>query len=319
MMTSSLKAFPECWQPLNWSRFEETLQVLVLGQDNRTLNARVTYLNIVLDCLVASRRRREQQNLTSGNANSTSNTSSNTEASPAPLLPQLFLGAGGGRDGRVALERCSKWAAKVWAHRHAGTTAAMTTPAGTGGGGNDSIENNVTNARVCMAVSRALGEALEAFQTAGGGGDGGALELEGCQLVAEEMEFYGKVVPSAAAAGSEGAQKEKEKTKTREEATAKCRAGLMRSLGGRPFCPKLAGVFLQNMPFQEPNKTGVEVERLKALLQRQQAWSMDSGCGAAAAGEKGETKGASGGGRGSRARAKVVLGGSAMLFADMDA
>ncbi|CAN0290347.1 unnamed protein product [Pylaiella littoralis] len=320
IMTSSLEAFPECWQPLNWSRFEETLQALVDGQDNRTLNARVTYLDIALDCLVASRRHQEQQQRPSGNSSSSSsNSGGGVQAGRAaePLLPPLFLGAGGDQDGRAALKRCSKWAAKVWAKRHAGTMASIARPAGAHGGGNkdtSSIESNVTNARVCMAVSRAMGEALEAFRTAGGGGGGGngsssALQLEGCQLVAVELEYHGEVVPSAAGSESAGAQSAKEEAEARE-ATAKCLAGLVRSLGGRPFCPTLAGVLLQNMPSQKTSEAGVEVERLKALLRRQQTWGMCSG-GRGGAGEKGGRRdGAGGGGRGSRAGAKGVQSGS---------
>lgn len=342
-MTSSLEAFPECWQPLNWSRFEETLQALVLGQDNRTLNARVTYLNITLDCLVASRRRRrrrreKQQNLnscttaTSGHAGGgvQAGAGAGAGAPAAPLLPQLFLGAGGDRDGRAALKRCSKWAAKVWAQRHAGTTASMMTKGGSNNKNSSSIEDNVTNARVCVAVSRAMGEALEAFRTAGRGGGVGvggsssALELEGCQLAAVELEFHGEVGPSAAGAGSAGAQKEK-------EATAKCRAGLMRSLGGRPFCPTLAGVLLQNMPSSQGTNSnraggaGTEVERLKALLRRQQQQQqqgvfagLGAGVGGGGGGVDGEKAGTRGGGGSSRSGgAKGAQRGSDMLLADM--
>lgn len=295
-MTSSLEAFPECWQPLNWSRFEESLQELVLGQENLALNARVCYLNIALDCLEASRHRRQQHpNFGSGGSNSGGG--GGGRAAAQPPLPQLFLGAGGDRDGRTAVKRCSHWAAKVWAHRH----TSVTSSSGGGGGGGGSakgISDSNTNARVCMAVSRALGEALEAFQMAGGagggGGDGGGSlpkELEGCQLVAVGLESNAEVAEA--------------------EATAKCRAGLMRSLAGRPFCPTLAGVLLQNMPAQEETKGGVEVERLKALLRRQQARGVSGGGGGGGGGEKVR--------RGPRVgAAKVVQSGSAMLLADMD-
>lgn len=261
-MTSSLEAFPECWQPLNWSRFEETLQELVVGQENLALNARVAYLDIALDCLEATRHRGQQ--------------------------PQLFLGAGGDRDGRTAVKRCSHWAAKVWARRHTGVSSSG---GGKGAKGSRNDRDSRMNARVCMVVSRSLGEALEAFQMAGGacgGGGGGSLpkELEGCQLVAVELESHAETAEA--------------------EGTARCRAGLMRSLTGRPFCPTLAEVLLQNMPTQEETKGSVEVERLKALLRRQQA--------------RGDGGGANDGRRSTRVGgAKVVQSGSAMLLADMDA
>eukprot|EP00752_Nemacystus_decipiens_P006657 g5985.t1 len=272
LMTSSLEAFPECWQPLNWSRFEETLQELVVGQENLALNARVTYLDIALDCVEASRRRGQQ--------------------------PQLFLGAGGDRDGRTALKRCSQWAAKVWARRHTGVTPS---PSSGGGGsssscakGSSGYRDDRMNARVCMVVSRAVAEALEAFHMAGGsggvgGGGGGSLqkELEGCQLVAVELESHAETKEA--------------------EGTARCRAGLMRSLAGRPFCPTLAGVLLQNMPVQE-TEGGVEVERLKALLRRQQAKGVSGGGGV----EEGRKSTRVGG-------AKAAKSGSAMLLADMEA
>lgn len=271
LMTSSLEAFPECWQPLNWSRFEEALQELVMGHENLALNARVTYLDIALDCLEASRRRRQH--------------------------PQLLLGAGGDRDGRTAVKRCSQWAAKAWAQRHAGVTSS-----GAGGGsssakGSNDDRESKTNARVCMVVSRALGEALEAFQMAGGAGGGADAgsslpkELEGCQLVAVELESHAEVGEA--------------------EGTARCRAGLMRSLGGRPFCPTLAGVLLQNMPAQEETKGGVEAERLKALLRRQQARGVSGGGGGGGAEECRRSTRVGG--------AKAVQSGCAMLLADMDA
>lgn len=263
-MASSLEAFPECWQPLNWSRLEETLQELVVGQENLALNARVTYLDIALDCLQASRRRGQQ--------------------------PQLFLGAAGDRDGRTAVMRCSRWAAKVWAQRHTSVTSS-----GRGGSGKGSVDDRdkQTNARVCMVVSRALGEALEAFLMAGAGasgGGGGSLprELEGCQLVAAELESHAEV--------------------SEAEGTARCRAGLMRSLGGRPFCPTLAGVVLQNVLAEEETKGGVEVERLKALLRRQQASGLSGGGGGDA--EEGRRSARVGG-------AKAAQSGSAMLLADL--
>eukprot|EP00903_Cladosiphon_okamuranus_P015361 g14187.t1 len=261
LMTSSLESFPECWEPLNWSRFEETLQELVMGHDKLALNARVTYVDIALDCLEASRRRWQQ--------------------------PQLFLGAGGDRDGRTAVKRCSQWAAKVWAQRHASVTSGAGRGSSSSTEGNDDDRELKLNARVCMAVSRALGEALEAFQMAGGAGGAGAgsslpKELEGCQLVAVEVESHTDVGDA--------------------EGTARCRAGLMRSLGARPFCPTLAGVLLQNMPAQG-TKGDVEFERLKALLRRQRA--------------RGVSRGGGGGAEEGTRSARVVGGAAARSASDM--
>ena len=311
-MTGSLEVFPECWQPLNWSRFEEALQEVVRGQDSLGLNARVTYLNIALDCLEASRRRRrrQQQLLASDKSGAVAAAAGGGDqaavaAPPAPL-PQLFLGAGGDRDGRTAVKRCSQWAAKVWAQRHGGGTFA-----GIGDGDGDDEADGVStgiNTRVCMAASRALAEALEAFRMVGGetGGGGGVspLELEGCQLAAVEIESHAEVLSSSSSPGARGGGDGEED----KEATARCRAGLMRSLGGRPFCPTLAGILLQNMPPEEEGAKaakggGGEVERLKALLRRQQAGGRPGGGG--------------GGGVRLRGRGGAAQSGSAMLLADM--
>lgn len=293
LMTSSLEAFPECWQPLNWSRFEETLQEVVVGQDNLALNARATYLHITLDCLEASRRRYREQQVASDSA-AAGGAAGVAAASP---LPQLFLGAGGDRDGRTALKRCSQWAAKVWAQRHSSSGG---TGAGVPDGGGISA---VINARVCMAASRALAEALEAFSMVGGAGAAGVSprELEGCQLAAVEIESHAEVVMVSPAPSYRGAGAGEDR-----EATARCRAGLMRSLGGRPFCPTLAGILLQNMPPAQGAKGGVaEVERLKALLGRQQAGGNPAGSGSG------------GGGVRARGRGGAPQSGSAMLLADM--
>lgn len=228
-MTSSLETFPRCWQPLNWSRFDEALQDLVVGKDPLALGARAAYLDIVLDSLEASRRQR--QGAAGGGARGGSSSSG---------VPPLLLGAGGDRDGRTALKQCAKWAARVWAHRHAGVTAGAA-----GGGGNYGEE--IVNTRVCMTASRALAEALEAFVIAAG-------ELEGCRLAAVILESE-----SESNGGKEAARGV---------------AGLMRSLSGRPFCSALAGVLLENMPEQQQQQGGgvvVEVEKLKALLRRQAA------------------------------------------------
>lgn len=169
-------------------------------------------------------------------------------------LPQLFLGAGGDTDGRAALKRCARWAAKAWAKRDAAAAAG------------DAVE-----ARTCAIMSRALGEALEAFRLAGGrvGGSGkpgsvggrlgGEVELEGCQLVAVQVETHiGDETAGGRGRGKGGGGE--------GAAAARCRAGLVRSLGGRSFSPTLASVLLQNM---SSSRGGAEVERLKALLRRQ--------------------------------------------------
>lgn len=299
-MSSSLEAFPECWQPLNWSRFEETLQEVVQGQDNLALNARVTYLNITLDCLEASRHRHRPQQAASDKGGA-STAGAVAPAVPSPL-PQLFLGAGGDRDGRTAVKRCSQWAAKVWAQRYSGGTSA-----GASGGDDDGI-SAVINTRVCMAASRALAEALEAFSMVGGGCGVSPRELEGCQLAAVEIESYAEVSLSSSSRGGGGGDGGGGEDR---EATARCRAGLMRSLGGRPFCPTLAGVLLQNMPPAQGAKGGAaaEVERLKALLRRQQAGGNPSGTGSGGA--------VSAGGVSARGRGGAALSGSAMPLADL--
>lgn len=279
-MKGTLAAFPDCWRPLNWSRFEEALQDLVLGQDNLALNARTAYLNITLDCVQTSRIRIHQQGVAPDKDGGES-------SAGAAGLPQLFLGAGGDRDGRAAVKRCSKWAAKIWARR---ASTGTDTPAAEQADG----FSTETNARVCAAAARALGEALQAYVSAGvvaagGGGVGSGVELEGCRLVAVELESHGEAV--VVAGGTQNVVR---------GATAQCRAGLMRSLGARPFCPTLAGALLENMPTKEDGC--VEVECLKALLRRQQ--------------ERGE-----GSKRGRRVRGgkgKSEESGSAMLFADMD-
>ncbi|CAN0000443.1 unnamed protein product [Scytosiphon promiscuus] len=193
-----------------------------------------------------------------------------------PRLPQLFLGAGGDLDGRSAVKRCSKWAAKIWARRY----SSVASPA-TNSGGADGFSAG-TNARVCAVASRALGEALEAMPARGGG-----------------TRTAAGAVASAAA----------------REATARCRAGLMRSLGARSFCPTLAGVLLENMPTQEDKGGGSdEVEGLKALLRRQQQQRATGAMSGRSAG------GREGGQRVRRSlgeKAKSEASGSAMLFADM--
>ncbi|CAB1121014.1 unnamed protein product [Ectocarpus sp. CCAP 1310/34] len=226
-MTSSLEAFPRCWQPLNWSRFDEALQDLVVGKDPLELGARAAYLGIVLDSLETFRRQR--QGAVGGGARGGSSSSG---------VPPLLLGAGGDRDGRTALKQCAKWAARVWAHRHAGVAA--------GAAGGRKYDEEIVNTRVCMTASRALAEALEAFRMAAG-------ELEGCRLAAVILESE-----SESNGGKEA---------------ARGLAGLMRSLSGRTFCSALARVLLENMPEQQQQGGGgvVEVEKLKALLRRQAA------------------------------------------------
>lgn len=215
-MKTALEAFPDCWQPLNWGRFEETLQRLVAEEDPVILNAHTASVDVILGCIETHRRRRR------GDRGQRVGTAAGGGA--AGKLPLLFLGAGGDRDGRGALKKCAKWAAKSWGRRGAAVLAG------------EGVET-----RVCLAMSRAVGEALEAFCGAGGGGAGLGVELEGCQLVAAELEGVEMTVP--------------------------CRMGLFRSLvAGRPFRSTLAEVVLRGMPTDEG---GVEVERLKALLGRQ--------------------------------------------------
>ncbi|CAN0335853.1 unnamed protein product [Ectocarpus sp. 12 AP-2014] len=262
LMTSSLEAFPGCWQPLNWSRFDEALQDLVVGKDPLALGARAAYLGIVLDSLETSRRQRQEA--AGGGARGGSSSSSSSSG-----VPPLLLGAGGDRDGRTALKQCTKWAARVWAHRHAGVAEGAANAAA---GGRD-YDEEIVNTRVCMTASRALAEALEAFRMAAG-------ELEGCRLAAVILESE-----SESNGGKEA---------------ARGLAGLMRSLSGRTFCSALAGVLLENMPEQQQQQGGgvvVEVEKLKALLRRQAAVPM--GAVSAGGGRRGSRAKVVGGGAGS--------------------
>lgn len=216
-MKNSLEAFPDCWQPLNWGRFEETLQRLAAEEDRVILNAHTATVDVILGCVEAYRRRRRWR------GGGRLGAAGGERGGAAGQLPLLFLGAGGDRDGRGALKRCARWAAKAWERRGAAVLAG------------DEVET-----RVCAAMSRAVGEALEAFCGAGVEVEV-ELELEGCRLVAAELEGVGMTAPR--------------------------KMGLLRSLAaGRPFRSTLAEVVLRSMPTE---KGTVEVERLKALLWRQ--------------------------------------------------
>lgn len=270
-MATSLEAFPDCWQPLNWGRFEETLQHLTTEEDPSAVNAYVTATNITLDCIEAYRHRRRDNPIRSGFGGATATTAPARAEGAASRLPPLFLGAGSDRDGRSAVERCAKWAVKAWARRGAAV-----------------IAGDMAETLVCMSMSRALAEALEALQALGEGvmvagreGEGGRaaaarLTVEGCELVAGELEAHRKAIATVAGA---------------EETTARCVSGLLRSLAARPFRLVLAEVILTRISTE---KGGVEIERLKGLLARHKG----DGAGA----------GTSSGGE---------MTGSAMLFADM--
>lgn len=173
-------------------------------------------------------------------------------------LPPLFLGIEGDKSGRAVVKRCARWAAMAWARR-----------------GEAALVGDEAQVNVCMVMSRVVGECLEAYSLAG---KGRAAVLEGCQLAAVELQSHGEV--AADAGGSEMA--------------ARCLAGLLRPLSGRPFFPTLAEVLLHNIPTEEG---GVYVELLKDMLSR----------------HVGQVRAAGGNKRG---RAKAT-GGCAMLFADL--
>lgn len=270
----ALEAFPECWQPLNWGRFEEILEHLTIEEDPCAVNTYVAFINIALDCVEAYRRRRRGNRSRCGFGPAAAAAAT---VFPAPAraedassqLPPLFLGAGSDRDGRGAVKRCSKWAIKAWARRGAAVLAG-----------------DLAETLVCMSMSRALAEALEAFQSLGEGGRAAPaapaaaaaarLEAEGCELVADELDAHRAatvVVPGG------------------EEADARWVAGLVRSLAARPFRRVLAEVLLARMSTEEG---GTQVERLKALLAR-----------------------CKGDGEGAGISSRREMGGGAMLFADM--
>lgn len=127
------------------------------------------------------------------------------DSSGATAQPALFL-FDANRDGLAHLKSCSKLVARVWAYRRPSITSS--------GGGSMKMkiigkQDEDTNARVCNLMLRELGVVLEAIMKAG--------RLEGYQSVADEL---GLVVEEIAA--------------------ARCMAGLVRSLRGRPFYDDLA-------------------------------------------------------------------------------
>ena len=216
-MKSALSAYPTCWQP-DRGVFEGSLQLLVKERNPSALNAHTAVIEVLLDCGEAFRRRRVPANARGA----------------APALPPLFLGAEGDKNGRAVVKQCARWAAMTWARR--GETALC----------GDEIHTNV-----CLMMSRAVGESLEAFALAGG--ETRAAVLEACQLAAVELESHGEVVGNGGGA----------------EMTARCRAAMLRPLLGRPFFPTLAEGLLQYMPTEELG--GVEVDLLRSMLSRHAA------------------------------------------------
>lgn len=256
-MRGSLQAFPECWQPLNWGRFEEALQQLAAHSDPLALSALSAYIDIVLDGVQAYRLRRRKS--------TTAATGTATAMVKSRAMPRLFIGAGGDRDGRSALKKCAKWAAKAWAKR-----------------GAEVFAGNEVETRVCLSMSRAVTQALEAFRSVGVGRSAGSasrLDVEGCQLVVAEMQAHcGGTVDGDVEMG------------------AKCQAGMLRSLASTPFFQTLVGVLSQSMSSE---KEGVEVERLKDYVK--QMSGVPVGVGRI----------------GGRGQGKIEMSGTAMLLADM--
>lgn len=137
------------------------------------------------------------------------------------------------------------------------------------------------------------GGELRGQGAAGGSGVGlggvDVMVVEGCEIIAIELEAHGEAVDE----------------KGNTEMTARGRAGLLRSLAGRSFFPILAEVILQSMSGEE--NEGGELDRLKALLVRRAGGRGGSGIGA---GDKKIRE------RRERGRA-VAMSGSTMLLEDM--
>lgn len=224
--------------------------------DLAALTAHTVAVSTTLDCVEAYRHQAAQADAHRAAAV----IAEHTGIIPFGLLPPLFAGAGGNRDGREAVKKCARLAAKTWARR-----------GGRGGG---------VEARACLVMARALAEATEAFLCAGGGGTEARLETEGCHLVVVEVEAHcGEVSMLTGARGSTGAGGGAGATDRRRasEAAARSRAGLLRALTGRSFCSRLAKMLLENMPNTTGNgKLGVEVERLRALLVRHSLGERDA-------------------------------------------
>lgn len=239
-MAESLATFPDCWRPLSWDRFEECLQRIGGERDLCALSAHVVAVGLMLDCV---ERHRQKYSAT---------------YTGSPLAP-LFVGSGGNGDGREALKKCARWAAKTWARR-----------SGHAAGGDVIPSQRDIEARACHTVARALCEATEGFIAAGSGTDGSAqrMETEGCQLIAIEVEAYCGELPGELPGAGSGAAASSNCGELAVEDAARCRAGLLTALAGRRFRPRLAGILLENMQEQGGGLMGVEKLRLFLSLAR---------------------------------------------------
>lgn len=203
-------------------RFEDTLQRVVAERDAAALVALSATVDLMADVLAHHRL----QNVEGRHPGK--------RILPAPLL----VAAGGERNGRLAVVKCTKWAVKTWVNR-AGSAAAEPSSGGS--------SKSAADVRACLAMSRLVSEAVDAFALVVG-------EEEACSVVSIELENH------CATVGSSGGAVD-------WATTALGRQGLMRAMSGHRFLPRLAKMMLEKMP--DGKQEGKKMEELAMFLRRQ--------------------------------------------------
>lgn len=140
LLKGVIEAHPHCWQPLNWGRFEDSLQLLTTETaDVEAINAHAAAVSVTLDCVEAHRRRAVAK--AALRAEARANVENTVDAAcgggggssegvaaaagvgmgsgvlqgggndvpSASMIASLFLGAGGSsKDGREAVKKCAR-------------------------------------------------------------------------------------------------------------------------------------------------------------------------------------------------------------------
>lgn len=128
LLTGAVEAHPHCWQPLNWGRFEGSLQTLTTESAVEVINAHAAAVSITLDCVEMYRRGVvAKTTLEAGSAKANNNSETFVAAArasgavggvlegggggvlSASMIAPLFIGAGGSnKDGREAVKKCAR-------------------------------------------------------------------------------------------------------------------------------------------------------------------------------------------------------------------